>query len=307
MVWNVTFEPGTVKVVARKEGRETASQEIHTAGEPAQIRLTPDRRRINTDGTDLSFVTVEVLDKDGNLCPNAENLVQFSLKGAARIAGVDNGSPISLERFKDDKRRYGIRFRRIPGKKSYSRATADNPELVGQYAEEFADMCLKLHTVHVDKNKFECVKDRYYRLLTENPFFSTRQKERIGQFISDVPDNNTALHGDLQFSNAIFSGTDRYFIDLGDFCYGYYLFDVGMVYLCCCLSDESFIEETFHMHKQLSIKFWQNFAPAYFGTDRTLRDIEEEIRPFAGLKTLIVERDTNCPMPGLRSALTSIL
>ena len=142
-----------------------------------------------------------------------------------------------------DEGRYGIRFRRIPGKKSYSRATADNPELVGQYAEEFADMCLKLHTVHVDKNKFECVKDRYYRLLTENPFFSTRQKERIGQFISDVPDNNTALHGDLQFSNAIFSGTDRYFIDLGDFCYGYYLFDVGMVYLCCCLSDESFIEE----------------------------------------------------------------
>ena len=206
-----------------------------------------------------------------------------------------------------DEGRYGIRFRRIPGKKSYSRATADNPELVGQYAEEFADMCLKLHTVHVDKNKFECVKDRYYRLLTENPFFRTQQKERIGQFISDVPDNNTALHGDLQFSNAIFSGTDRYFIDLGDFCYGYYLFDVGMVYLCCCLSDESFIEETFHMHKQLSIKFWQNFAPAYFGTDRTLRDIEEEIRPFAGLKTLIVERDTNCPMPGLRSALTSIL
>jgi len=206
-----------------------------------------------------------------------------------------------------DDGRYGIRFHRIPGKKSYSRATADNPELVGQYAEEFADMCLKLHAVHVDKNKFECVKDRYYRLLTENPFFSTRQKERIGQFISDVPDSDTALHGDLQFSNAIFSGTDRYFIDLGDFCYGYYLFDVGMVYLCCCLSDESFIEETFHMHKQLSIKFWQNFAPAYFGTDRTLRDIEEEIRPFAGLKTLIVERDTNCPMPGLRSALTSIL
>ena len=105
VVWNVTFEPGTVKVVARKNGIETATQEIHTAGEPAQICLTPDRSRISADGTDLSFVTVEVLDKDGNLCPNAENLVQFSLKGAAMIAGVDNGSPISLERFKDDKRK----------------------------------------------------------------------------------------------------------------------------------------------------------------------------------------------------------
>ncbi len=105
VVWNVTFEPGTVKVVARKDGVETASQEIHTAGEPAQIRLTPDRRTIRSNGTDLSFVTVEILDKDGNLCPNAENLVQFETVGNGFIAGVDNGSPISLERFKDNKRK----------------------------------------------------------------------------------------------------------------------------------------------------------------------------------------------------------
>ncbi len=105
VVWNVTFEPGTVKVVARKDGVETASQEIHTAGEPAQIRLTPDRRTIRSNGTDLSFVTVEILDKDGNLCPNADNLVQFETVGKGFIAGVDNGSPISLERFKDNKRK----------------------------------------------------------------------------------------------------------------------------------------------------------------------------------------------------------
>ena len=105
VVWNVTFEPGTVKVVARKNGVETASREIHTAGEPAQIRLTPDRSTIKSNGTDLSFVTVEILDKDGNLCPNADNLVKFEISGNGFIAGVDNGSPISLERFKDDKRK----------------------------------------------------------------------------------------------------------------------------------------------------------------------------------------------------------
>jgi Beta-galactosidase/beta-glucuronidase len=105
VVWNVTFEPGTVKVVARKDGVETASREIHTAGEPAQIRLTPDRSTIKSNGTDLSFVTVEILDKDGNLCPNADNLVEFEISGNGFIAGVDNGSPISLERFKDDKRK----------------------------------------------------------------------------------------------------------------------------------------------------------------------------------------------------------
>ena len=102
-------------------------------------------------------------------------------------------------------------------------------------------------------------------------------------------------------------GDKRYFIDLGDFCYGYKLFDVGMVYLCCCLSDEAFISEAFHMPKAVSIRFWEEFAPAYFGADRPLRDIEEEIGPYAGIKTLIVERDTCRPMPEFREKLIPIL
>ena len=203
--------------------------------------------------------------------------------------------------------RYGIRFHRILGKKSYSRATGDDPANVEKYAVEFAQMCKLLHSTHVDVTQFENVKDRYMRLLEQNPFFSASEKDKLGKFIADVPDEDTAIHGDLQFSNAIFAGDKKYFIDLGDFCYGNHLFDVGMVYLCCCLSGEDFIQETFHMPKTLSRKFWECFAPAYFGKDRSLKDIEEEIRPFAGLKTLIVERDSNCPMPEFRAALTSIL
>ena len=203
--------------------------------------------------------------------------------------------------------RYGIRFKRILGKTSYSRATGDHPEKVQQYADEFARMCLQLHATHIDTSKFENVKDRYYRLLEENPFFTPEEKEKLRRFIANVPDEDTAIHGDLQFSNAIFAGDQRYFIDLGDFCYGNHLFDVGMVYLCCVLSDEAFIKETFHMDKATSIKFWECFAPAYFGRDRSLSDIEAEILPFAGLKTLIVERDTRCLMPELRIGLTNIL
>lgn len=103
--WKVKYRPGTVNAVARKDGRQIAVQEIHTAGEPAMIRLTADRRKIKSDGRDLSFVTVEILDKDGNLCPQADNLVEFKVRGAAFIAGVDNGSPISLERFRDSRRK----------------------------------------------------------------------------------------------------------------------------------------------------------------------------------------------------------
>ena len=203
--------------------------------------------------------------------------------------------------------RYGIRFRRIPGKKSYSRATGDEPEKVAQFASEFAQMCLQLHSVHVDTTQFENVKDRYYRLLAENPFFTTAEKDALGKFIADTPDEDTAVHGDLQYSNAIFAGDKRYFIDLGDFCYGNHLFDVGMVYLCCVLSLEDFIEPTFHMKKATAIRFWEEFAPVYFGTDRSLKDIEKEIRPYAGLKTLIVERDTKRPMPEFREALKGII
>ena len=203
--------------------------------------------------------------------------------------------------------RYGIRFKRIVGKKSYSRATADEPEKVGRFAAEFAQMCLQLHSTKVDTGSFENVKDRYYRLLAENPFFTTDEKDKLGRFIADTPDEPTAIHGDLQYSNAIFVGDKRYFIDLGDFCYGNHLFDVAMVYVCCCLSDEAFIQETFHMPKSLSTRFWQEFAPCYFGADRPLKDIEEQIRPYAGLKTIIIERDTRRPMPEFREALKSVL
>ena len=105
VMWRVKYESGTVKAVSRKEGKTVAEQEIRTAGEPAQIRLSPDRSTIQADGKDLSFITVEILDKDGNLCPNAENDVTFAVEGAGFIAGVDNGSPISMEKFKDNHRK----------------------------------------------------------------------------------------------------------------------------------------------------------------------------------------------------------
>ena len=203
--------------------------------------------------------------------------------------------------------RFGIRFRRIVGKKSYSRATGDEPGKVGQFAAEFAQMCLQLHSTHLDTTQFQSVKDRYYGLLEANPFFTKTEKDKLVRFIADVPDEDTAIHGDLQYSNAIFVGDKRYFIDLGDFCWGNHLFDVGMVYLCCYLSDEDFIRETFHMPKPLAMKFWDSFVPEYFGADANLKEIEEMILPFAGLKTLIIERETKRPMPEFRAALKSIL
>ena len=203
--------------------------------------------------------------------------------------------------------RYGILFHRILGKKSYSRATGDEPEKVALFASEFAKMCLKLHSTHVDTTQFENVKDRYFRLLEANPFFTPAEKDKIGKFIADTPDEDTAIHGDLQFSNAIFTGDKRYFIDLGDFCYGNHLFDLGMVFLSTNLSQEDFITETFHMPKAVAMEFWRNFVPVYFGKDAVLEEINEMILPYAGLKTLIIERDAGQPQPLFRAALRNVL
>ncbi len=105
VIWRVKFEPGVVSVVSRKAGKTVLEREIHTPGTPARIRLTADRQSILADGKDLSFVTVEVLDKDGYLCPEAESLISFDVEGAGFIAGVDNGNPVSLEKFKANHRK----------------------------------------------------------------------------------------------------------------------------------------------------------------------------------------------------------
>ncbi|WP_443939401.1 beta-galactosidase GalB [Pedobacter sp. MW01-1-1] len=105
IVWKVPFAAGTLKAVSRKNGQEVLVREIKTAGKPAKIQLMADRTKIKADGTDLSFVTVKIMDKAGNVVPNADNLVEFSLEGEGFIAGVDNGFQASLESFKAKQRK----------------------------------------------------------------------------------------------------------------------------------------------------------------------------------------------------------
>jgi len=98
--WMVPFEPGTLKAVSYKAGKVVKTTEIHTAGKAAKIELVADRKAIGADGHDQSFVTVRILDKEGNIVPDADNKVTFKLNGSAYIAGVDNGNPIDHDPFK---------------------------------------------------------------------------------------------------------------------------------------------------------------------------------------------------------------
>ena len=101
LMWMDTkYEPGTVKVIAYdKDGNAVAEKEMVTAGKPYKVELVADRTEIAADGKDLSFVTVKVVDKNGNLCPLADNQINFKVKGNGKYVAGANGDPTSLESF----------------------------------------------------------------------------------------------------------------------------------------------------------------------------------------------------------------
>jgi len=101
LIWmNVPYEPGELKVVAYNTQGKTGDQAvIHTAGRPHHLELVADRTQLQADGKDLSYVTVRVVDKDGNLCPMDNRLVTFSVKGAGFYRAGANGDPTCLDLF----------------------------------------------------------------------------------------------------------------------------------------------------------------------------------------------------------------
>ncbi len=102
---DVKYEPGEIKVVAYDAaGNRAAEKVVRTAGKPAKLELTPDRSVIKADGDDISFVTVRMLDADGNECPDADNELLFSVKGAKYQAAC-NGDASSLEPFEEPQMR----------------------------------------------------------------------------------------------------------------------------------------------------------------------------------------------------------
>lgn len=103
LMWMDTkYEPGTVKVIAYdKDGKAVAEKEIHTAGKPHHIELSADRTSLVADGKDLAFINVKVVDKDGNLCPDATNEIMFKVNGAGSYKAAANGNSVSLESFQD--------------------------------------------------------------------------------------------------------------------------------------------------------------------------------------------------------------
>jgi beta-galactosidase len=91
----VVYEPGELKVVAYRKGRRWATDTRRTAGPAAALVLEADRARIAGDGLDLSYVTVRVVDRRGELVPRANQLIRFRVTGPGEIVATDNGDATS--------------------------------------------------------------------------------------------------------------------------------------------------------------------------------------------------------------------
>ena len=102
--WKVPFEKGTLRAVARTGGKEVAVDELSTAGEPAKLQLSVDRTQLAPEFDQVAHVEVRVVDREGVVVPRASDRVSFEIDGPGEIAGVDNGSITSHERFQASQR-----------------------------------------------------------------------------------------------------------------------------------------------------------------------------------------------------------
>lgn len=104
--WQIPYEKGSIVALAYDEDdRIIARDERQSFGDPASIRLTPDKNTLNADGEDLIFLTIETLDKDGTTVANGRSRMNVSVTGAGRLIGLDNGDSSDMDQYKGTSRK----------------------------------------------------------------------------------------------------------------------------------------------------------------------------------------------------------
>ncbi len=102
---NVVYEPGELRVVAYKDGKQWATDWVKTTGAASKLLLRPDRSTISNDGRDLCFITLTVADRDAQMVPRSMNLIHFEVSGPGEIVATDNGDPTDMTAFPSKDRR----------------------------------------------------------------------------------------------------------------------------------------------------------------------------------------------------------
>lgn len=227
---------------------------------------------------------------------------------ACKVYRIGVPCPVPGELVRTEDGLLGIQFRRIVGKKSYARALSEHPERLEEYAARFAEECKKLHAIRPEPGLFPSAKEQCLSHIRLNKFLSDKERADLERFVNNLPDADTALHGDLHYGNIIFTEDgQQYFIDLGDFCTGSPLFDLAIVYRQTCRMPEAFIKENYHIDAATAKAFWHSFVPQYFGSDISIEEVEAMLEPYNLLRFLSLEQSLGEYRPAIHPALREMI
>lgn len=179
----------------------------------------------------------------------------------------------------------GLLYELVSNKKSISRAIADDPGHIDEYARRMAKITKELHQTPCNRKVFGPWSDVARRRVDAYQHCTDAERAAIHRWLETVEDTGTCLQGDLHTGNVIVTDEDTLFIDMGDFAYGNPLFDLGCLYFTCKCNDADAMEKFFHNTPETMSSFWDAFAKYYFGAsdEDALRKVTELVGPFAGL------------------------
>lgn len=249
------------------------------------------------------------------------------LEVARKVFALGISSPEPGELVTDGKR-IGIRFRRIRGKRSFSRILADEPERTEEFAREMARLSKRLHSVKCPDGMFPDAKQQFRDMLSQITSMTPEEVRFTLSLIDSMPDADTVLHGDLHFGNIITtlpSGAplsdphETYFIDLGYFAKGHPMIDLGMLTGVCTISSEEFVLHDMHITRAQASEFYGYFLDEYFyapedriadkwfGPGETIDSIRKRLRRSYCVKAVLITFNLGFILPETRAVLQSLM
>lgn len=249
---------------------------------------------------------------------------ELEVAGKVYAIGIPSPEPGEIV---TDGERLGIRFRRIRGKRSFSRMFADEPERTEEYAREMARLCKGLHAVKCPEGMFPDAKQQFRDMLDSISCMTEEEVAFTRKLIDSMPDADTVLHGDMHFGNIITTlpagaplsdPHETYFIDLGYAAKGHPMIDLGMTACICMYSTEEFVQHDMHITKAHAARIFDYFLDEYFfGPDRiadkwfgageTIGSIKRRLRACYCVKAILITFNIGHMLPETREELHSLM
>lgn len=200
-----------------------------------------------------------------------------------------------------DGKRYGLMYQRIQDKVSYARAVGESSdEEIDALGKSFAQVVKQLHSTVCKKEGVRNIKDFVRKGIRDNKYHSEETKESLLRLLNTLPDDDKGIHGDLHFGNVIMAKGKSYMIDLDNFSYGYYKFDMAMFVIISRMNDvfsEEANKEIFHCTHEQTMRFYQSYLNSYFGKPIDIKAWEDELAPYVAMRIMSMENEVSQPYP----------